>query len=120
MKWQAVILGLDPGIQTPLQFPPCQVVLFINTVTYSQKLRFIVELRLKFEAQNPKHETSTNDRNRKFKTKSKERCASCFGELEHLNFGFVSNFDIRISNLLVVQGCLKESHAYFLNTLLNL
>jgi hypothetical protein len=50
--------------------------------------------RDKFEARNPKFETNSNDRNSKLKTLR-------FGKFEHLDLGFVSRFDIRISDLKI-------------------
>ena len=53
-------------------------------------------LLLKSEAQNRKSETKSNDRNSK---RSQRTMGSMFEKLGHLNFGFVSIFDSRISDL---------------------
>jgi len=59
----------------------------------------------KFEARNPKSETNSNDRKSKFETmdiqelganKNTIEIIGLFWSFGHLNFGFVSNFDIRI------------------------
>jgi hypothetical protein len=52
------------------------------------------EMRAKHRASD-QLETSSNDQNPKFKTKN-----GLLWALGHMNFGFVSNFGIRISNLL--------------------
>jgi hypothetical protein len=56
----------------------------------------LIKVRLienpKLEARNPKFETNSNDRNPKLRILP-------FWKFENLNFGFVSSFDIRISNL---------------------
>jgi len=60
----------------------------------------------KFEARNPKFETISNDQNRGLN--------SFVLRLGHSNFGFVSDFDIRISNferlgflkVLILGSCL--------------
>ena len=51
---------------------------------------------LKFEYLNTKSETISNDQNTKFKTVGREMQE--FGTFRHLDFEFVSYFDIRISN----------------------
>jgi hypothetical protein len=48
----------------------------------------------KFEARNPKIETNSNYLNSKFQT-------FLFRKLDYSNLGFVSNFDIRISNFRI-------------------
>ena len=45
----------------------------------------------KYEARNPKHETNSNDKNSKLETN--------VSNFDHLNFEFVSDFVLRISNL---------------------
>jgi hypothetical protein len=49
--------------------------------------------RNKSEARNPNFETNSNDRNRKFKG-----LMMLFRKFGHLDLGFVSDFDIRVSN----------------------
>ena len=51
--------------------------------------------RNKSEARNPNFETNSNDRNRKFKG-----LMMLFRKFGHLDLGFVSDFDIRVSNFL--------------------
>ena len=53
-------------------------------------------LWLKSEARNRKSETNSNDRNSK---RSKTTMGSVSAKFSHLNFGFVSNIDSRISYL---------------------
>ncbi len=52
----------------------------------------MVDDAFKSEARNPKFETISNDRNPKFRT-------VLFWKFGHLKLGFVSDFDIRISDL---------------------
>jgi hypothetical protein len=58
----------------------------------------------KFEARNPKFETNSNDQN--LNDQNKNGSSNYFGafvlNFEHLNFDIVSDFDIRISDLLVL------------------
>jgi len=51
-----------------------------------------MENKKKFEARNPNFETISSGRNTKFETLA-------FRKFDHLNLGFVSSFDIRISDL---------------------
>jgi hypothetical protein len=63
----------------------------------------------KFEVRNPKFETNSNDQN--LNDQNKNSNSKQFGafvlNFEHLNFGFVSDFDIRISDLLLF--CCKKN-----------
>ncbi|OHB77649.1 MAG: hypothetical protein A2Z25_04675 [Planctomycetes bacterium RBG_16_55_9] len=52
----------------------------------------------KSEIRISKFETISNDRNPKAQNGSR-RCTATFGSFEHLNFGFVSDFGFRYSNL---------------------
>ena len=65
----------------------------------------------KFEARNPKFETNSNDQklNDQNKNVSSKQFVAFVLNFEHLNFGFVSDFDIRISDLLILMAFMKES-----------
>jgi hypothetical protein len=52
----------------------------------------------KLESRNPKFETNPNDKNSKL--------SSLFGVFEFLDFEFVSDFDIRVSDFSIPQACL--------------
>jgi len=69
------------------------------------KATLMLDMMSKSEARNQKHETSPNDQNPKFKTKRKKDLV--FEELDHLNFGFVSDFGFACSQQPLVYGCIK-------------
>jgi hypothetical protein len=65
----------------------------------------------KFEARNPKFETNSNGQNLNDQNKNdnSKQFRAFVLNFEHLNFGFVSDFDIRISDLLILVAFMKES-----------
>jgi hypothetical protein len=65
----------------------------------------------KFEARNPKFETNSNDQNpnNQNKNSSSKKFGAFVLNFEHLDFGFVSDFDIRISDLLILVVFMNES-----------
>ncbi len=60
-------------------------------------------LGLKSEARNPKSETISNVQNPNFQNKNARLAPVVVLDFGNLNFVFVSNFDIRISNLTVLR-----------------
>ncbi len=58
---------------------------------------------LKSEARNPKSETISNVQNPNFQNKNARLAPVVVLDFGNLNFVFVSNFDIRISNLTVLR-----------------